>query len=158
MALINCPECGEQISTAAKECVHCGYPLIEYTQSEVKYAVLLESVPNINSYIISQIAFICPGCEIKRKINNLPCVLTKGLSLQKAKAIQSEINKLHAKAVISEYEEKETVRFNNGTLRCPRCKSTSITTGAKGYGLVRGFLGSNKTVNRCGSCGYSWEP
>ena len=29
MSLINCPECGEQISEKATECVHCGASLIE---------------------------------------------------------------------------------------------------------------------------------
>lgn len=158
MGLFNCPECGGKVSTLAKTCIHCGFPLLEYNQSETKYAIILESVPSTNSYIISHIAYICPGCEIKRKINNLPCVLTKGLSLQKAKAIQSELNELRIKTVVSEYEEKTSIKLNNDTLQCPRCKSTNIATGTKGYGLIRGFLGSNKTVNRCGSCGYSWEP
>lgn len=27
MALITCPECGRQVSTAASTCPHCGYPL-----------------------------------------------------------------------------------------------------------------------------------
>lgn len=27
MSLINCPECGKQISDAASACPHCGYPL-----------------------------------------------------------------------------------------------------------------------------------
>jgi len=29
MALINCPECGKQVSTAANTCPHCGYPVAE---------------------------------------------------------------------------------------------------------------------------------
>src|SRR5215475_14181768 len=29
MALINCPECGKQVSTAAKACPGCGYPVTE---------------------------------------------------------------------------------------------------------------------------------
>ena len=29
MALINCPECGKQVSTAAKACPNCGYPVAE---------------------------------------------------------------------------------------------------------------------------------
>lgn len=40
----------------------------------------------------------------------------------------------------------------------PRCGSTQITTGQRGYSLLTGFLGSNKTVNRCANCGYSWKP
>lgn len=27
MALIQCPECGKEISNTSKECIHCGYPL-----------------------------------------------------------------------------------------------------------------------------------
>ncbi len=27
MALIQCPECGKEVSTAASSCPHCGYPL-----------------------------------------------------------------------------------------------------------------------------------
>lgn len=27
MALINCPECGKQISINAKKCIHCGFPI-----------------------------------------------------------------------------------------------------------------------------------
>ena len=27
MALINCPECGKQISDKAPVCIHCGYPI-----------------------------------------------------------------------------------------------------------------------------------
>lgn len=29
MALVNCPECGKQVSTAAKSCPTCGYPVAE---------------------------------------------------------------------------------------------------------------------------------
>ena len=29
MALINCPECGKEISDMSKQCIHCGYPLQE---------------------------------------------------------------------------------------------------------------------------------
>ena len=42
--------------------------------------------------------------------------------------------------------------------RCPKCGSTSITTGARGASFFRGFIGASKTVNRCSSCGYTWEP
>lgn len=29
MALINCPECGRQVTNTAKNCIHCGFPLKE---------------------------------------------------------------------------------------------------------------------------------
>lgn len=49
-----------------------------------------------------------------------------------------------------EYEEPK--------IRCPKCNSTNITTGQRGYSFLTGFLGSNKTMNRCGNCGYKWTP
>lgn len=42
--------------------------------------------------------------------------------------------------------------------KCPKCGSTNITTGQRGYSFWTGFLGSNKTVNRCSNCGHTWKP
>lgn len=46
----------------------------------------------------------------------------------------------------------------DGIVKCPKCGSTSITTGQRGYSIVTGFIGSGKTVNRCANCGYKWQP
>lgn len=53
---------------------------------------------------------------------------------------------------------KEIQEAESTEVRCPKCGSASITIGQKGFSLLTGFLGSNKTVNRCASCGYSWKP
>jgi len=42
MALINCPECGKQVSPSAKACPNCGYPVAEKVQQG---AVAAQSVP-----------------------------------------------------------------------------------------------------------------
>lgn len=44
------------------------------------------------------------------------------------------------------------------TLKCPKCGSTAVSTGARGFSIVTGFLGSGQTVNRCGNCGHKWKP
>ena len=46
----------------------------------------------------------------------------------------------------------------NNVLKCPKCGSTAITTGQRGFSLISGFWGSGKTMNRCGNCGYKWKP
>ncbi len=43
------------------------------------------------------------------------------------------------------------------TLKCPKCGSTAVTTGERGYSLLTGFIGSSQTMNRCGKCGYKWK-
>lgn len=36
MALINCPECGKEVSDKVKKCVHCGYPLKKMNKNAKK--------------------------------------------------------------------------------------------------------------------------
>lgn len=60
------------------------------------------------------------------------------------------------KVQVDAQEERERQEKNKP--KCPKCGSTNITTGQKGYSFWTGFLGSNKTVNRCGSCGHTWKP
>lgn len=43
-------------------------------------------------------------------------------------------------------------------VRCPKCSSTQISTGSRGFSMVTGFWGSGKTVNRCAKCGHKWTP
>lgn len=43
-------------------------------------------------------------------------------------------------------------------ISCPKCKSTAVQIGKRGFSLLWGFFGSNQTVNRCGNCGYKWVP
>ena len=43
-------------------------------------------------------------------------------------------------------------------IACPRCKSTSISTNARGVNWTWGLIGASKTVNRCANCGYTWKP
>lgn len=56
--------------------------------------------------------------------------------------------------------EKYAIKFkkDDGLVHCPRCDSTNVVTGQRGYSMVWGFIGSNRTMNRCGKCGYKWEP
>lgn len=55
-------------------------------------------------------------------------------------------------------EIAERKKAEDSKPRCPKCGSTSITAGQKGYSILTGFLGSNKTVNRCSNCGHTWKP
>ncbi len=47
---------------------------------------------------------------------------------------------------------------NSSVLKCPKCGSTAVTTGQRGYSLLTGFIGAGQTMNRCGKCGYKWKP
>lgn len=36
MALINCPECGKEVSDEVKKCIHCGYPIEKWMKEQKK--------------------------------------------------------------------------------------------------------------------------
>lgn len=58
MALIQCPECGKDVSTAASTCPSCGFPLTDYVKEmEIK---------RLTEKILPRTEFIChEGCRTK---------------------------------------------------------------------------------------------
>lgn len=184
MALITCPECGKEVSDMAKMCPNCGYPINDPTVPDVKNNIcvfkgqrydlteVLECVKETydeNGYTTdkkftarSMLNRAIPtiGCDagelmgylaVHHKVpdfNFIPTGDPYKYRLVKPKGYNSNIN-IH-KAF--EEEQKKLIP------KCPKCGSTSITTGSRGYSLFTGFLGSGKTVNRCGNCGYKWNP
>lgn len=56
MALISCPECGENLSTLAKSCPHCGCPMAEH-KSEAKYSLSSQDEKPSGKYTVDTIAF-----------------------------------------------------------------------------------------------------
>ncbi len=84
MALIKCPECGQEVSDQAPVCVHCGYPLKQ------------SPTVNGNNGNISQInpnpsAPRCPTCGSTNveKITNL----NRGISVAMWGMMSKKINK-----------------------------------------------------------------
>lgn len=63
-----------------------------------------------------------------------------------------DFNEVVSKRVLSKDSSSDT------SVKCPRCGSTQITTGARGVNNFWGFWGASKTVNRCAKCGNTWTP
>ena len=55
-------------------------------------------------------------------------------------------------------DNKKLVKTENSTIKCPHCGSEQIVIGKRGFSIWTGFIGANKTENRCGNCGYHWFP
>ncbi len=49
MALINCPECGKEVSDRAQKCIHCGYPLSQNTDTPPVSAPATSAVNEIQN-------------------------------------------------------------------------------------------------------------
>lgn len=183
MSLIKCSECGKEISDKANACIYCGCPL---EHKEDKYNIIIENLKGgimvynkifkmvetindisfVNNYTVIEHCI----CTSKGNIKEYPIKAFKCLSKQNADHLCRVMTSYGAtiKIVPSEDTDIDDIGINiamdkhrqrvTAPIKCPHCGSTSITTGQRGFSIVTGFLGSNKTVNRCGKCGYSWKP
>lgn len=166
MALINCPECGGQVSDKAKQCIHCGFPL-----NDLKFADNLHNEKSDNMCVINGIRYDLTDLldyvmnqDRKKEMSVLDkaCKLADvipGLTGNGAVHLMAEIKesgKIPKHFNASQYVLK--AKRDDGLIHCPRCDSTNVVTGQRGYSIIWGFAGSNRTMNRCAKCGHKWEP
>ena len=184
MALITCPECGKEVSDMAKMCPNCGYPINDPTVPDVEHDILVfkgqrYDFKEVMDYIRKNTQpGQTPSMPVFRKIGELVEATRIKLDVGDRKELVGYLRKFHhvpdTEFVPSgnpfKYIDDKSNSMNINIHKafeeeqkklipkCPKCGSTSITTGSRGYSLFTGFLGSGKTVNRCGNCGYKWEP
>ena len=134
MALIKCPECGKEISDKSENCIHCGYPLKK--QSIKKYVV------NNKEYDLS---FVLSNTMTKvEKIQQVRINVNCGL--KEAKTI---VDNIYYDFNIQEQQQKSSntqpsqpsITSQSNQITCPKCGSTSVTTGQRGFSLLTGFVG-----------------
>lgn len=165
MALVKCPECEHVISDKAEICIHCGYPIQKYNASaDTTRKLDMCKIYGVD-YNLKELkeAIIDLDWDDDSARNNIEYDLERMVGITGAGPIllmwqiknTGEIPATFDEA--EEYKRKPSPRHDD-IPHCPKCNSTSITTGSRGYSMVWGFIGSGKTVNRCGNCGHKWEP
>lgn len=140
MALIKCPECGKEISDKAEVCIHCGYPVKKMDENippQVDKCPMCETKNPRVEYSEKSEAWFCKTCGYNLKIVNPE---------RHRQQIEDAKRRLAQASAIA------------AAVHCPKCNSTSITTGARGVSGFWGFFGASKTVNRCANCGHTWTP
>lgn len=132
-----CPYCGDIDAYPSKKCSMCG--MGEYIETDFEFN------------------FKRPHSEVKKEIYEKYKI--KDNPLYNEEAVQRRL--IQEKANDFRAERKTTQKLaerNSAPLHCPKCNSTQISIGQRGFTITTGFLGSNKTMNRCGNCGYKWYP
>lgn len=172
MALIKCPECGKDVSDRALNCIHCGFPLAEAaTVNEQYYRLIFTGrvklgKNNLDAFGQYRHMITGSGEGVMDKFLHPPFDMFTGLTIDEAKTLSSYFYALNCKTEIRE-DNSNTGRnpmvgkiFTEGNVNlfCPKCGAVTISTGTRGFSIVTGFIGSGKTVNRCGSCGWKWTP
>ncbi len=179
MALINCPECGKEISDKSKQCIHCGFPLEDYLQKNIMYDMVLKAI-GINPSLSLTITCLessygiqkgqgygllsKPGNVILKgiKSSNIEYLKQyfqkKGYEMVFVPSDSDYINPINSK--ISEYDAYWRER-QKSAIKCPTCGSTNtqkISATAKIVGAATfGLLSKTaKSQFKCNHCGYKW--
>lgn len=179
MAIIKCMECGHDVSTFAEKCPNCGCPvsiLVGDTGKNDKYDVILVDAGDNKLQVIRfirELSIPPKGlAEAKEIVDNTPCAIIHSASIEDAQCVVSKLAEIGCYSMIDQSDSeldigkvdnssniKSTFLFTKDQpLKCPRCGSTAVATTSRGYSLIWGFIGSNKTINRCGKCGNTWRP
>lgn len=187
MGLIICPECNSEVSQYTETCVNCGLPikdfLKEHAINDIEKVFVCPKCANVYFGYKKECTPLHVKCEYCNNIvietNEDPDELFKlriykttkkdfeDKSIQMAKkygnnqfeevAYNDRLIQLRQK--IQNNRQDSSNRLQQQIIpKCPKCGSTAITAGQRGYSLLTGFLGSNKTVNRCANCGHTWKP
>lgn len=171
MALIKCPECGQEISDKSDKCIHCGYPLkanksdmfdigdfVYYSQNEYEE---LKDPKESDTFLLC-------GTKLKKSFftdkknpwEDKMAEVKKLTGLNGALAwdlisgwMSNGVPDVVDTKTIDEIKQRDL-----DTIKCPKCGSTAIQTVNRGYSLMTGFLGSGSPRNVCQKCGYKWKP
>lgn len=161
MSLINCQECGKEISDKASSCPNCGCPINKETIHKIV----------INGYNDSDVAALAgldevlgityeEGVEI---LNNLPYVIAEYNTLNEASAQAKPLMSVQWGLNISVLLPDNTNAIIEplNKITCPTCKSTSVTristTSKIASALIFGLYGNKrKKTFHCDNCGYIW--
>ena len=131
-----CPICNAKYQDNILVCEKCNIKLIDWRIAEkvyfYGYSSIMKQYPNEYNLIIDYL-----------KANN-------NKKLHKNISEINNSNKPHT------VQPSQPIPQN--ILTCPKCGSTAVTTGQRGFSIITGFLGSSQTMNRCGNCGYKWKP
>ncbi len=207
MALINCPECGKEVSDRASACIHCGFPLSEVKSSAVvsdepqETRLVIENIPNGSQKQVPAIEVICDITgmsfkEAKSLVEKDVVIVKDNITLTEAKALAARFRAINVNSATyhdsvprswgvmtmeKELEEEaflaelgidihdptpqptqkviyDSEKNNDDAIRCPKCGSTQIHSGARGHSIVSGWFGSGKVMITCLKCGHKWDP
>lgn len=155
-----------------EDCLHCAFCLIEDEITEEQFLRMSDfekdeyelKIYNIckQSDVFDENDYIELRSDLEDWYFTFRFDKYEQLTGEKAHTKENEsYHKMQSHKRVSEAMSKYagTITSNNSNqVKCPKCGSTSITAGQRGYSLLTGFIGSSKTVNRCANCGHRWKP
>lgn len=152
MALINCPECGKEISDKASACPHCGCPIVS------KYKVI------INGYNDTDTS-ACAGLdetfhwhleydEAMNILNNCPYTIYECDTIEEANLYVRKLQRWGIDvSIVNPNGQNEYI--DNNTVCCPKCGFTNIQIVPRKWSLLTGIF-TNKIDRVCVNCKHKF--
>lgn len=179
MALIKCPECGNNVSDKSEICIHCGYPIKnmlndhENNNNENRICSIndksydlyhvLELIRNRdNDAANKSLKKNIPDLSFRER-TDLMCIMrvTNKVPIEFSYQIGREMVSQIFDQMVKE-DKREKLRQKgidpDAPAACPSCGSTQFSTLQRGHSLIFGWLGSGEPQNVCQKCGYKWTP
>lgn len=160
MALIQCPECGGNVSTAAAVCPHCGFPIAVSNPNENICLIFGEP------YDLSDVLTLLKNVQTRGDENWLLADRTLCAKRRQALGVKelSAQDFIDMDRIFDKIEKTGKVPPEYpfpDTPRCPTCGSTDIRKlSAATRGVSLGLFGlASKTARSqfvCDNCGYKW--
>lgn len=132
-----------------KRCTNCGH-VGRFTPDFIKCNKCEQETLQVTKMTTEEFSILC---DVAPKNNELRSLM---IDLKEKDPIEYQLKISQFKTQVQQQENYKTQSSN--TIKCPKCGSTNITAGQRGYSLLTGFIGSSSTVNRCAKCGYKWKP
>ncbi|WP_317854517.1 hypothetical protein [Chakrabartyella piscis] len=184
MAIINCPECGREISDKAAVCIHCGCPMNSNDSVKCEFSFAMYKI-NDREYLKKACNFLG---NISGNISNGDIVFLldeNGHELIKVPVLQymkglnqdysviafnnTDVNEeMHRKTKyvvkcncgkethnIADFIETLNNTLRNTSIRCPKCGSTQIQMVQRKWSMVTGFM-TNKVDRVCMHCKHKF--
>ena len=152
--------------------------ILDNTKDEALYRIILTRGNQLQGFVnnLNYNALLTTLADRDISSQKLPALIADGLSIDECNMIQERLSAFGCITIIE--KDEQSISKNNYLQsrnisdlpgekrlqrakeqpRCPKCSSTSITTGARGVNWTFGLIGASKTVNRCANCGYTWKP
>ncbi|MCD8377899.1 MAG: zinc ribbon domain-containing protein [Candidatus Gastranaerophilales bacterium] len=177
MALINCPECGKQISDKSSVCIHCGYPISTMQEKENNlFDMTINSIGGAKSFIVAVLKnFGIQKAEATKLLDKNGSIILGGIKEENVQYIKEhfEADNCSVSFIPSKHTEPNplndtwynyTYKFHERRAHiphCPTCGSTNIKTisftrKAVGVATLGIFSKSARSQFQCKDCGYKW--
>lgn len=154
MALINCPECGKEISDKAKTCPDCGYPIA----INKKYQLYIIGYHDMD---ISTYAGLTETFNLKLEYNevmnifeNCPYAIAEYDTIEEANLQARKLLKWGIDIDIIN-PEGNSEYINTDIISCPKCGSTHIQVVPRKWSIISGIY-TNKVDRVCLKCKYKF--